>query len=319
MSVIPIISLVAKMRLRTPAMAGSSGAVLRKALPGAMRLPRPTRPPRSTLSLRYLRPLLALALGVSAHTPALGHDFWIEPDTFRPPTGATVALQLRVGEHFKGDSLIYLPELFERFVYVDPTKGEHVVTGLPGDDPAGKIGVTEPGVTVVGYRSRHASVAFATLAEFENYLTKEGLDRISALRKKLRKPDANIREIYSRAAKSLILTGDGRDRGADRALGFRIELIAEKNPYVLAAGQTLPVRLLYENKPLAGALIVAFNKNAPMEKLKMRSDKNGRVKFVLPRAGTWLVTAVHMIPTPATAHAHWESFWASLTFELPAK
>ena len=33
--------------------------------------------------------------------------------------------------------------------------------------------------------------------------------------------------------------------------------------------------------------------------------------------GVWLVKAVHMVPLPKGQDADWESFWASLTFELP--
>jgi hypothetical protein len=32
----------------------------------------------------------------------------------------------------------------------------------------------------------------------------------------------------------------------------------------------------------------------------------------------WLVKAVHMVPSPAGVQADWDSFWASLTFGLPA-
>jgi hypothetical protein len=60
-----------------------------------------------------------------------------------------------------------------------------------------------------------------------------------------------------------------------------------------------------------------MNRSAPSEKLTARSDKEGRVTFRLPRSGMWLVKAVHMIPAPPDTKADWESFWASLTFELP--
>jgi hypothetical protein len=49
-----------------------------------------------------------------------------------------------------------------------------------------------------------------------------------------------------------------------------------------------------------------------------RSDKDGRVRLRLPHAGMWMVKAVHMIPAPAGTQADWQSFWASLTFDLPA-
>ena len=35
-------------------------------------------------------------------------------------------------------------------------------------------------------------------------------------------------------------------------------------------------------------------------------------------AGVWLIKAVHMIAAPPGSGAEWESFWASLTFALPA-
>jgi len=82
-------------------------------------------------------------------------------------------------------------------------------------------------------------------------------------------------------------------------------------------GATLPVQILHEGKPLANVLVVAMNAEAPMNKIKARSDKSGRASLSLDRAGYWLVKAVHMRPAPAASGADWESLWASLTFELP--
>ena len=93
--------------------------------------------------------------------------------------------------------------------------------------------------------------------------------------------------------KSLILSGAATADQADRALGFTLELVAEKNSYALRAGQDLPVRLTYENRPLPGALVVAINRRNPSEKLSARTDNDGRVRFRLPADGMWLVKAVH--------------------------
>ena len=77
----------------------------------------------------------------------------------------------------------------------------------------------------------------------------------------------------------------------------------------------MPFRLTYENRPLAGTLVVAINRQNPSDKVSARTDADGRVRFKLPRGGMWLVKAVHMVPAPASAGADWVSFWASLTFE----
>jgi hypothetical protein len=261
--------------------------------------------------------LLLAAILLTAGAEACAHDFWIEPQNFRPAPGAQVPLRLYVGQDFKGDSVIYLPGRIERYAVVGPD-GERTIEGVPGDDPAGTLRPARAGLHIVVYRGASESVSFDTSDEFERYLDKEGLERVRRLsdygKRTSRRP---IRELYSRCAKSLLGAGDAH--GADRALGLRLELVAEKNPYACDHGNVIPVRLLYEGKPLAGALIVAFNKAAPADKLRLRSDADGRVQLRLSRTGVWLVTAVHLLPAARFAPAEWESLWASLSFELPAR
>jgi uncharacterized GH25 family protein len=113
--------------------------------------------------------------------------------------------------------------------------------------------------------------------------------------------------------------GSDAGSGYDRVLGLRLELIPEKNPYTLAPGQDLPVRLLYGGAPLVGAKVAAVPKDQPSRQVAQRTDAQGRVRLRLERPGVWLVKAVHMIAAPAGSGADWESFWASLTFALPAR
>jgi uncharacterized GH25 family protein len=77
----------------------------------------------------------------------------------------------------------------------------------------------------------------------------------------------------------------------------------------------LPVTLLFDGKPLPGALVVAMEQGSSADKLSARTDARGDVSLVLPRKGVWLVKAVHMTPAPAGLGAEWESVWTSLTFE----
>ena len=128
---------------------------------------------------------------------------------------------------------------------------------------------------------------------------------------------AGAKEVFSRCAKSLLAVGGGSGAGWDRVFGERLELVAEKDPYTLTGGGELPVRLLYEGKPLAGVLVVALQRDRAGAKVSARTDAKGHVRLKLDRAGLWLVKAVHMSPAPAETGADWESFWASLTFEAP--
>jgi uncharacterized GH25 family protein len=261
--------------------------------------------------MRNLRRLLISAFLFIAG-PAAAHDFWIEPQAFRPKPGTAVPLRLFVGQDFKGDSVPYFPQKFERYIVAGPA-GTQAIPGVLGDEPAGAVTPAAPGLYVIGLHTKPDSVSFDTPGEFEQYLLKEGLERNLALHQRRHKAGKKIEESYFRCAKSLIAAGTAGD-GADRILGLPLELVAETSPYRHPA---LRLRLLYEGKPLAGALVVAFNKAEPLAKLKGRTDNNGRVEFILPRSGAWLVTSVHMIPASFFSGYDWESLWASLTFERP--
>lgn len=253
--------------------------------------------------------LMTLLLGASV----AAHDLWIEPSTFQAAAGSPVSLRLRVGVDLLGDPVARDPELIERFISVHPS-GTRPVPGAPGVDPAGLLRVPGDGLTIVGYASK-PSVITLPGAKFTEYLKEEGLERIIALRAQRGETDAEAREAFSRCAKTLLSAGTANGPG-DRALGLTLELIAEKNPYALQPGQTLPVRLLYKDQPIEGVLVVAINKKNPAEKVSARSGRDGRVQLALAQPGMWLVKAVHMVETDG-GEAQWSSYWASLTFRLP--
>jgi uncharacterized GH25 family protein len=262
---------------------------------------------------------LSLTVAVIAFSsPVLfAHDMWIEPTTFSPELGQMVGVRLRVGQDLLGDPLPRDAALINQFVVEDVT-GRKPVVGRHGADPAGFLRVATPGLLVIGYRS-NPSVVELTADKFNQYLKEEGLDAVAALRAQRNKTSASTRERFSRCAKSLMLSGSPNEEQRDRPLGFTLELVAERNPYTLRVDEDLPVRLTYENRPLANALVIAMNRRNPAEKLMARTDNTGRVRFRLQRDGLWLIKAVHTIPAATGSNAEWESFWASLTFDLPLK
>ena len=259
---------------------------------------------------------LALAAATLACRPLIAHDMWIEPTTFSPESGDIVGLKLRVGQNLLGDPLARDSQLIRQFI-VDDGTGRKPVVGRDGGNPAGFVRAAQPGLLVVGYHSNPSSVE-ETAEKFNQYLKEEGLDAIAALRAQRNETNSQVRELFSRCAKSLLLSGSSGEAQSDRVLGFALELVAERNPYALRAGQDLPVRLTYENHPLPGALVIAMNRLNPSEKLSARTGQDGRVRFRLRPGGMWLVKAVHMVPAPAGANAQWQSYWASLTFEMRA-
>ncbi len=260
--------------------------------------------------------VLGMLLAALTVGPAFGHDFWIEPTRFTPVPGDEVALVLRVGQDLGGDTVPYIGDWFSDYRIVTPD-GPVPVDAMLGDDPAGVFVAGRPGLYLVAYRSTRDFVELGP-GKFNDYLRNEGLERIIESRAELGESDQPAREWYSRCAKSLLRVGaDGPDDTYALNLGYTLELIPGRDPYVLPAGEPLPVTLLYEGRPLPGALIIAFTADRPGDKIAARTAADGRVELPLDRAGLWLVKAVHMIRI-GNAQADWESFWASLTFRVPA-
>jgi uncharacterized GH25 family protein len=261
-----------------------------------------------------MRRLLVIATLLAAAAPLSAHDFWIEPTGFEAGLGRVVGLRLRVGDDFHGEPVPRSDDLIDQFVVVDAA-GRRQVVGRDGADPAGLLRVTAPGLMIVGYQSRPSPVTLPA-AKFTQYLREEGLEAIVDARARAGESAREGREIFSRSAKSLLRSGAMAPGSGDRSLGFPIELVAERNPCDMRPGATLPMRLAYRGVPLAGALVVAYSQRTPYHKLSVRSDRDGRASFTLDGPGVWLVKAVHMVPAPAGSNADWESFWASLTFEV---
>ncbi len=101
-------------------------------------------------------------------------------------------------------------------------------------------------------------------------------------------------------------------------IGLPLELVAEANPYALSPGGSFAVRVLFENQPLPGVLVTLISREEPQRTQSARSDDNGRVAFTLPPSGVVLIKTVHMTEAPPEVDADWESFWASMTFEVPS-
>jgi len=261
---------------------------------------------------------LAAFIAFSVPTFAPAHDFWIEPSSLHPAPGEDFNVALRVGEHFRGEPVPRDDKKVRRFFLVS-TFGEMPVPGLPGTDPAGFAKVDTPGVAAIGYRSERSAITLEA-EKFEKYLADEGLDGPLKERAKRGEKAKPGREVYSRSVKSIVMVGQ-RVREFDRRLGLTFEILIESDPakWKADAGGSAPMefRLLYDDKPLSGALVKAISQTDPDQTITARSGKNGSAVLRLPRKGVWLVEAVHMVPAPKDADADWESIWTSLTFEIP--
>jgi uncharacterized GH25 family protein len=243
--------------------------------------------------------LRTIALALLLATPAAAHDFWIEPSSFHPAAGQRVVVSLLVGMKLTGDPVPRVPDLIDKF-FIRGNGDERPVVGNAGRAPAGIALVEGGGLHWIGYQSFPSEVKLDA-AKFAEYLRDEGLPNV---------PQGPER--FYRCAKALLDTPGDSGKVLETPLGQTLELIPHRNPYV---SRELPLTLLFRGKPLPDAQVVALNGN---DMVKVRTDARGRATLKIARPGLWMIKAVHMEPAPKGTGSTWESWWASITFEVTA-
>jgi len=243
------------------------------------------------------------------------HEFWIEPTRFEVSETDDIVANLRVGQYFKGNNQVYLPDTFVSFTVTD-YDGTRPVKGRIGDLPAVRVPAGRNGLHVLAYHSTPSSVTYSSYDKFRDFARKHGFEWVIEAHQRRGLSTTDITESYTRYAKSLIKVGDGK--GSDESTGMPFELVAETNPYTdLSDGIT--VRLLRLQRPQAGTRISVFRKFVGCEATRTTviTDANGRASIPRGTGGHYLVNAVHIQEPDPRGHTAWESLWASLTFMLP--
>lgn len=117
-------------------------------------------------------------------------------------------------------------------------------------------------------------------------------------------------------AKTVLNIG-GFKKGFDKIVGNPLEILPLKNPSQLKKDDVLPLKVLYEGKPLPNAYFNAtFGGFSEEKDLWITTDNEGVGQIKLPEKGRWLVTVIHEIPYPDPVICDKYRYTYSLTFEV---
>lgn len=259
----------------------------------------------------------ALALAAIGPLPALAHEFWIEPESYRVAVGETVKAELRVGRMLVGESFPYLSDQIVAARLHAP-EGVLDLEGMEGDLPALSVTPAEAGLHVITYHSAPALAEYEDFATFESYLAYEGLEDVVRLHKDRALPESGFAESYIRNARALLQVGPADAEDIDRPTGMPLELIALQNPFVDGLTE-LQVQLLWQGAPMPNRQVSIFQRpdgeGEPTRSL-VATDADGRATIPLADEGFYLLNAVQMKPAAGPGPVIWESHWATLTFDV---
>jgi uncharacterized GH25 family protein len=268
------------------------------------------------------RTAAAIAIGLTFASVLEAHDLFLKPENFFVSPNDSVRVSVLNGTFTSSEASVARDRL--RDLSVAGAEGlVHPSTDSwnPADKASRwKVGVGKSGTYVLG-----ASLLPRTIRldakEFNSYLQEDGLPDVLAERRTRGELGKGAHERYSKHVKSLIQVGPSRTEHVDRMFGYPAELVALVNPYKLNVGGTLSVRALVDGNPVSNQVILAGGRTRSGERIAeqaVRTDKDGRARIGLRRAGVWYVKFISMkrIDPAAGDSVDYESKWATLTFAV---
>ena len=251
---------------------------------------------------------------------AFTHDFFLYPSSFQGKVGDSVTITIHVDDVFPGKSTKWNPSRVLRFEQWWNDQKIDTMKYRPFPDSLGAMVKLDKAGLHMFALDWSARLIELKPDEFHEYLKSEGLDQILKLRRERNQEEKPGRERYSRYVKTLVDCDSKKNDIVSEEVRQTIELIPLENPYHKTVGDTFHVKLVFRGKPLAHASVsgtyAGFTEKPDTYYQSARTDSNGVVGIHLINHGPWLIRTVHMLPLDGSKDADWESWWASLTFEI---
>lgn len=251
-----------------------------------------------------------------------GHEFWIDPERHVVAPGEEIVAATRVGELYEGNSYSYVPNRARRFDYASGGTVTEVTSRM-GDNPAFRMTAPEPGLFTIIHVTGDSIITWDEFEKFETFVRHKDAAWTLEAHDARGLSKIDVSEVYSRYAKSLVAVGDGA--GADRDYGLLTEITALENPYTGDVDDGIDVKVTYEGAPRANTQVEVFQKgeDGAVEVFTVKTDTEGIATVPVQPGHRYMLDAVVLRePSAEIAEARrvvWESLWANLTFEVPAR
>jgi Domain of unknown function (DUF4198) len=246
------------------------------------------------------------------------HDLFLIAKPFILEKPGTLTLNMNLAEAFPGEEVQWKAEKTTQFQFIGPGIQKDL-TANQGSNPT--VTFDRIGTYLVTWG---ASASYIEIQPdvFNQYITLEGYKNVIQMRAEEGKLQALGREKYSRFLKCVIQVGSERTADYGKTLGQKIELVPQENPYSIPIGSELPVRLLFDGKPLQDARVMAtyngFSKEHEVYAHSIQTNVDGIVRVPIDHPGLWMIRANHMVPLKGDPKADWESYWSNISFYVAA-
>ncbi|MBA2547468.1 MAG: DUF4198 domain-containing protein [Burkholderiaceae bacterium] len=258
---------------------------------------------------------LAWSILLSIAPAAVAGDAWLQPRRTAVLPGTIAQIDLAIGTKFSlRDDLVKQDRVGVARARLNGKTFDLAEPSVDKKSLEYRAPLSEPGIATLWL-----SLAPRSL-ELRAKQVKSHLDEISApvsVRQawessKGRRP---WREVHTRHVKTFVRVGRPKDdRSWSQPVGLALEVVPEKDPTALRAGDDFPVRVLKNGSPIADFPLGIVHEGNTGRAVK-QTDAAGRAVFKLTRSGHWLLRGTELRSSTKTSIA-WESDSTALTFEV---
>jgi uncharacterized GH25 family protein len=253
-------------------------------------------------------------LALAWSTPARAHDTWLIPDQFNLAPKSTVTLDMTSGMEFPKLDVGPKPERVEGAKCRLAGKTFDITNKLAAPNSLQfKAELGNAGVATFWVKLPPRSIEL-TPDQVKEYL--DEVDAPQALRQQWAEmKEPRWRESYTKHPKTFARVGQPQsDRSWAEPVGTFLEIVPEKDPTALKAGDDFPVRVLKDGAPFAGFSLNSVSAGEPKGETR-KTAPDGRVTFRLNKEGRWLLRGTD-IRKSNQPNVDWESDFTTLTLEV---
>jgi len=260
-------------------------------------------------SARVLAVLVASCMG----SAAAAHDTWLQPRRTAVLPGTIAQLDLTSSDKFAVfDTAIKLDRIERARARLNGKTFDIRPGGPEKKSLELRVALPEPGVATLWLSLAPQSIEM-NRKQVQHYLDEIDAPPLLTQAWFAGKGAKPWREIYSKHAKTFVRVGRPKgDRSWSEPVGMALEIVPERDPTTLRAGDEFPVSVFKNGTPLIDfslGIMREGRSNRPFKK----TDASGRAVFKLGRAGKWLLRGTELRSSNKPG-IDWESDFTTLLF-----
>ncbi|HVZ55578.1 MAG TPA: DUF4198 domain-containing protein [Chitinophagaceae bacterium] len=240
------------------------------------------------------RTLALLALGTLPwHQPTVS---WLQPDKFLYHWGETTTI--RIVQGISGDTRNWLgskPDLQRIDLYFGDTHDDlgDALGNEPGDSI--EVMVLDEGTAMVTLMTRETRLP-DSLGTGPDQSDSASLSDSSTAMPVAHPGSLSHQALWQYCLKTLFQVGQPTDKACLQQTSLALDIVPDRNPYSIQDGQEIPFTVWFMGHPLANAEVTVWNQQEEgWDRADIQSDREGRFRVAVRRAGTWMVSCSRIV------------------------